>query len=110
MSLLFDQNLSWRLVGKLAAEYPGSEQVVKAGLSGADDQDVWAYALAKSLAMVSKDSDFSLLSAQLGAPPKVIWLHVGNGPTHDVEDLLRQRQADILAFLADPSAAMLELP
>ena len=110
MSLLFDQNLSWRLVGRLAAEYPGSEQVVQAGMSGADDRAVWAYALAKGLALVSKDSDFSDLSARLGAPPKVIWLHIGNGPTRDVEDLLRQRQADILTFLADPSAAILELP
>ncbi|MBI3822664.1 MAG: DUF5615 family PIN-like protein [Planctomycetes bacterium] len=94
----------------LAAEYRGAEQVVKAGLSGADDRTVWAYALVKGLALVSKDSDFSVLSAALGAPPKVIWLHVGNGPTTDVEDLLRQRHADVLAFLADPSAAILELP
>ena len=83
MSLLFDQNLSWRLVSRLAAEYPGSEQVVTAGLSGADDRAVWAYAASKGLAVVSKDADFSVLSAALGAPPKLLWVHVGLGtPAH----------------------------
>ena len=33
MSLLFDQNLSRRLPVLLAAEFPGSEQVIAAGLA-----------------------------------------------------------------------------
>lgn len=40
MSLLFDQNLSRRLIGLLATEYPGSEHVERAGLLGADDLTV----------------------------------------------------------------------
>ena len=70
---------------------------------------MWAYAAARGLAIVSKDADFQALSAALGPPPKVIWLRVGNGPTRDVEALLRSR-ADIRAFLADPTSALLELP
>ncbi len=58
MSLLFDQNLSRRLPALLAAEFPGSEQVFAAGLATADDRAVWAYAAARRLAVVSKDSDF----------------------------------------------------
>jgi hypothetical protein len=38
MSLLFDQNLSRRLVGLLAVEYSGSEHVESAGLLGADER------------------------------------------------------------------------
>ena len=110
MSLLFDQNLSRRLPVLLAAEFPGSEQVLLAGLATADDQAVWAYAAARGLAVVSKDADFRNLSAALGPPPKVVWLRVGNGPTRDVEALLRSRAADIRAFLADPASALLELP
>ena len=91
MSLLFDQNLSRRLVALLAAEYPGSEHVSGAGLITADDLAIWHYAAAKSLAVVSKDSDFRHLSLVHGPPPKVIWLQVGNGPTSDVADLLRDR-------------------
>ena len=50
MSLLFDQNLSRRLVGMLAAEYPGSEHVEGAGLLGADDLTVWQYAAGRGMA------------------------------------------------------------
>jgi predicted nuclease of predicted toxin-antitoxin system len=107
MSLLFDQNLSRRLPALLAAEFPGSEQVLLAGLSTADDRAVWAYAAAHGLA---KEADYQSLSAALGPPPKVVWLRIGNGPTRDVEALLRSRAADIQAFLADPASALLILP
>jgi predicted nuclease of predicted toxin-antitoxin system len=79
-------------------------------LAAADDRAVWAYAASRGLAVVSKDADFATLSAALGPPPKVIWLRIGNGPTRDVVALLRARAADVQAFLADPAAAVLELP
>jgi predicted nuclease of predicted toxin-antitoxin system len=110
VSLLFDQNLSRRLPALLAAELPGSEQVLLAGLARTDDQTIWAYAASHGLAVVSKDSDFEQLSLALGSPPKFIWLRVGNGPTRDVEALVRARAADIRVFLADPSSSVLELP
>jgi predicted nuclease of predicted toxin-antitoxin system len=94
----------------LAAEFPGSEQVIAAGLATADDRAVWAYAAAHGLAVVSKDADFAQLSAALGPPPKVIWLRIGNGPTRDVVAMLRARAADVQAFLADPARCILELP
>ena len=37
MKLLFDQNLSHRLVGQLAAEFPDSAHVRDVGLAAADD-------------------------------------------------------------------------
>ncbi len=110
MSLLFDQNLSRRLPTLLADEFPGSEQVIQAGLASASDAAVWAYAAARGLAVVSKDADFRHLSATLGSPPKVIWLRMGNGPTVAVEALLRSRATDLRAFLSDPVASVLELP
>ena len=110
MSLLFDQNLSRRLPGLLAAEFPGSEQIIAAGLTGADDRTVWNYAVAHGLAIVSKDADFQKLSATLGPPPKVIWLHVGSGPTRHIVTLLQSRVANVLTFLTDQNAALLELP
>jgi predicted nuclease of predicted toxin-antitoxin system len=110
VSFLFDQNLSRKLPALLAAEFPGCEQMFLAGLATADDRAVWAYAASRGLAIVTKDSDFEQLSAALGPPPKVIWLRVGNGPTRAVAALLRSRAADVRAFLADPSAALIELP
>lgn len=110
MTLLFDQNLSRRLPRLLAAEYPRSEQVVGVGLTGADDLAVWAHAASRGLAMVSKDSDFRDLSRLLGPPPQVVWLRVGNATTAVVAALLRDRLADVTAFLADPLLGVLELP
>ena len=109
MSLLFDQNMSRRLPAMLATLYAGSQQVIGAGLIGADDRTVWTYAAGHGLAVVTKDADFRDLSLAFGPPPKVIWLRIGNGPTSAVGVLLRSRLDEIQAFLAGPSA-LLELP
>jgi predicted nuclease of predicted toxin-antitoxin system len=110
VSFLFDQNLSRRLPNLIAADFPGAEHVLLAGLSGSDDKAVRAYAAARGLAIVTKDSDFQTLSASLGPPPKIIWLRIGNCPTRAVEALLSTRAADIQKFLSDPNTALLELP
>jgi len=109
MKLLFDQNLSHRLVGQLAGEFPGSAHVRDAGLAAAPDPDVWAYAAANGFAIVSKDTDFQHRALLYGSPPKVIWIRLGNCSTAAVANLLRSRLADILAFEADPSASFLAL-
>lgn len=110
MNLLFDQNVSFRLVAMLSAEYPGCEHVRAAGFGSADDQDVWDYAASRAFMIVSKDADFQHRALLYGPPPKVIWLRVGNSPTRKVAELLRSRKADVQAFAADPNSALLVLP
>src|SRR5712692_2820413 len=109
MKLLFDQNLSHRLVGQLAVEFPGSQHVRDAGLAAAPDPAVWAYAAAQGLVIVSKDTDFQQRALLLGHPPKVVWVRLGNCSTAAVAGLLRTRQADLLAFEADTAASFLAL-
>jgi predicted nuclease of predicted toxin-antitoxin system len=109
MRLLFDQNLSHRLVGPLAAEFPGSTHVRDAGLATAPDPDVWAYAATNGFAIVSKDTDFQQRALLYGHPPKVIWVRLGNCSTAAVAALLRSRLVDVLAFEADPAASFLAL-
>jgi predicted nuclease of predicted toxin-antitoxin system len=109
MKLLFDQNLSHRLVGQLAAEFPGSAHVRDAGLAAASDSAVWAYAAAHGFVIVSKDTDFQHRALLLGHPPKVVWVRLGNCPTAAVAALLRARQADLLAFEADSAVSFLAL-
>ena len=107
MKLLFDHNLSHKLVGHLADVFPGSEHVRNVGLHRADDSEVWEYARTNELAIVSKDEDFHQMSFVHGPPPKVVWVRLGNCRTSDIEHLLRSSQADLEQFDADETGAFL---
>ena len=109
MKLLFDENLSPRLVPWLADLYPGSQHVRDVGLATADDVVVWDHAARHGLAIVSKDADFHQRSFLFGHPPKVVWIRVGNCSTRDIASLLRARHAEVLAFDASADAAFLAL-
>ena len=87
MRLLFDQNLSPRLVRLLTAEFPGSQHVRDVGLATVR-LTVWAYAAAQGFVIVSKDSDFQHRALLLGHPPKVVWVRLGNCSTAAVVTLL----------------------
>ena len=107
MKLLFDQNLSPRLCDHLHDIWTDSLHVRAIGLAAADDPDVWAYAQQHGFTIVSKDGDFSARSFLYGAPPKVIWLAVGNRSTDDIERHLRAHHEEINAFADDPDATLL---
>ena len=109
MKLLLDQNLSPRLVSRLAAEYPGINHVSQVGLERASDVEVWDYALANDYIIVTKDSDFNDLSVLRGSPPKVLWLRLGNCTTAMVEQLLRHGYAQITFFADADATSILEL-
>jgi predicted nuclease of predicted toxin-antitoxin system len=74
MKLLFDQNLSPKLVTRLANLFPDSSHVHSVGLDCADDDTVWKHARLNGFAFVTKDEDYNNLSVLRGSPPKVIWL------------------------------------
>ena len=78
MKLLFDENLSPRLVQLVPAGFPGSVHVRDVGLKGHVDADLWELARRSGFTIVSKDTDFRERSYVEGFPPKVIWLDVGN--------------------------------
>lgn len=109
MSLLFDQNLSWRLVRQLADIYPGSAHIRTLGLEHEPDDRIWARARADGLAIVSKDDDFRQRALVFGAPPKTIWVRLGNCSTAVVEDVLRRRLAEVRQFLAAAEESILIL-
>jgi len=110
VKLLFDENLSPRLVALLADVFPGSLHVRETGLKAAPDPDVWDFAKARGFAIISKDADFRQRSLLFGPPPKVIGLLVGNCPTASVETVVRSSAALIARFDEDAAAAFLELP
>ena len=54
MKLLFDQNLSFKLVQSIADAFPESNQVGLLGLAEADDRDVWDHAKTNGFTIVSQ--------------------------------------------------------
>ena len=109
MKLLFDQNLSHTLVVRLADLFPGSVHVRQVGLEAAADHIVWEYAKTNSLIIVSKDADMHQRSFLFGAPPKIVWVRLGNCSTTDVEKLLRRYIDTLKTFESDAFAAFLSL-
>jgi predicted nuclease of predicted toxin-antitoxin system len=109
VKLLFDENLSPRLPELLRGEFPGSAHARDVGLLGADDSWVWDYARDKGFAIVSKDNDFRQRSFLDGAPPKIIWLSVGNAGTVAIADLLREQHPQIVMFEVHAESSLLVL-
>jgi len=107
MKLLFDHNLSYKLVGRLADLFPDAAHVRNVHLHEADDPTVWEYARANGFAIVSKDEDFHQLSFLYGAPSKVVWVRRGTCTTADIEQALRRHHTDLLNFDANEEGAFL---
>jgi predicted nuclease of predicted toxin-antitoxin system len=101
--------VSPKLVGLLEEEYPGSVHVRDLGLRGAPDGRIWDHARENTFVIVSKDDDFRQRSFLQGAPPKVVWLQVGNAGTTPIADLLRERAPRLRRFEDEGESALLIL-
>ncbi|TVQ18505.1 MAG: hypothetical protein EA367_14625 [Leptolyngbya sp. DLM2.Bin15] len=109
MKLLFDQNLSRKLVNRLADAFPGSSHVQLHKLAEQTDTEIWEFAKANDFCIVTQDADFAERSRLYGSPPKVIWLRCGNAPTKEVEILIRSGTEAIQELLNDSRFHCLEL-
>jgi predicted nuclease of predicted toxin-antitoxin system len=109
VKLLFDQNISFKLVELLSDIFPKSKHVRDLDLAESTDQEIWNYAKDNEYVIVSKDSDFHQLSFLYGPPPKAIYLSLGNCTTAEIEQSLRAHTKQILEFLADEESAFLVL-
>jgi predicted nuclease of predicted toxin-antitoxin system len=99
MSLLFDQNISFRVVRHLSSVYPGCVQVREIGLEDSTDIGIWRFAREKDLSIVTFDADFYDIAALFGHPPKVIWLRTGNTSTNHLIKILSDKKDVISEFL-----------
>ncbi|MBK8983212.1 MAG: DUF5615 family PIN-like protein [Ignavibacteria bacterium] len=109
MSLLFDNNLSVKLVQLLHDHFPGSVHVIDVGLRDKDDIEIWKYAKKENLTIVTKDKDFYYLNSIYGSPPKLIWLVIGNCKIVDTVTVLKQNKKEIIDFInSDKDLLILE--
>lgn len=111
MKLLFDENLSWRLVQKISTYYPESSHIssVKSIGTPAIDLRIWEYAKSNHFVIVTYDEDFYELQTLKGFPPKIIWLRFGNLSTNEIADRLIALQAKIIQFIENSDVGILEV-
>jgi predicted nuclease of predicted toxin-antitoxin system len=107
LKLLFDANLSPKLINFLAELFPDSSHVFDLSLGQlTPDEVIWEYAGAHGFVIVTADSDFFQIAEKRGAPPKLVRLDNCNYKTARVEELLR-RNAVRIAELEQSSRAVL---
>jgi predicted nuclease of predicted toxin-antitoxin system len=84
VKMLFDQNLSRHLVGRVSDEFFDSRHVTETGLDPATEDEIWAFAGEHGFVIVPEDSDFRQLAFLNGPPPKAVWLQLGNASTNEI--------------------------
>jgi predicted nuclease of predicted toxin-antitoxin system len=99
MRLLFDQNISYRIISLLENDFPNCVQVKALGLQDKTDREIWNYAKANDLTIVTFDADFFDFASLLGHPPKIVWLRIGNTTTNDLANYMIQQKESINAFM-----------
>ncbi len=106
MRLLFDQNISFRLIHKISELYSEATQVREAGLENATDNEIFEYALQNDYTIVTFDADFCDLNNLKGFPLKIIWLRTGNITTKNLERIFRDKFDVIRDFLEGDNACL----
>ena len=109
MKLLFDQNISPKIVALMEVQFSGSQQVIHVGLENASDSVIFEFAKTNQFSIVTFDSDFVDLSIVKGTPPKIVWLRTGNLTTKSISDLLHMNASSIQIFLESEDAGILEI-
>ena len=109
MKLLFDQNISFRIIKQIKDVFPESKQVRELGIENFSDRSIWNFAKENGFTIVTFNSDFYDFSLVYGHPPKIIWLRAMVQTTKNIEFLLRKHQSKILGFFEDKELACLEI-
>ncbi|HMT29513.1 MAG TPA: DUF5615 family PIN-like protein [Bacteroidia bacterium] len=109
MKLLFDQNISFRILKKIENLFPNSEHTKRLNLDKSSDLEIWHYARKNDFCIVTFDSDFIDLSLVKGFPPKIVWLRSRNNSTNFIAEIIKSNHANIEEFLMSTEFAFLEL-
>jgi len=102
VKLLFDQNISFRLINKISEKYPEAKQVRQLGLENYSDTEIWNYAYNNGYTIVTFDADFYDLANLEGHPPKIIWLRLGNTSIDILAHLFLEKYEIIKNFIENP--------
>ncbi len=110
MKLLFDQNVSYKIVRRLQEDFSDCSHISSLGLLDSSDNTIWEYAKNNNYCIVTFDYDFIDFSMLRRAPPKVIIIRKGNTKTESLVSLFISQETTIKDFLiTDLESTILEL-
>lgn len=109
MRLLFDQNISHRILKFLGPKFTQSTTVKDENLTDFSDKKIWDFAKQNSFVIVTLDSDFNDLNSLFGHPPKIIWLRTKNLRTEQIAKILTREDTEIENFIHNPTFGILEI-
>lgn len=109
MKLLFDNNLSHKLVQQLNDIFPDSTHVMFEHLDKASDHEIWSFAKQNSFTIATKDADFNEMILLKGFPPKVIWLRIGNCSVSSIAKSIRDKSVVLSDFYDNENFGIIEV-
>ncbi|GAB3644223.1 DUF5615 family PIN-like protein [Spirosoma arcticum] len=100
-ALLFDENISYRIVKRILHLFPKSQAAKRLRLEAKEDVLIWDVAKTNGFTVITYDEDYELLNQVRGWPPKVILIRSGNLTNDQVVDMLEINFNAICDFLLD---------
>ena len=101
MIFWIDAQLSSYLAKWIFSEFGIEARLVRdLGLRDARDREIFLAAREVGATVMTKDSDFVLLLEQLGPPPQVLWLTMGNTSNAHLKEVLSRSFASALELLS----------
>lgn len=107
--LLFDENLSFRIVKGIQAKFPESTHVHLIMGRKQSDHSIFSFARDNHFTIVTSDVDFQNIQMMSGFPPKIVWLRLGNTSTINILNRILATADKIQEFIDNPEIGTLEI-
>jgi predicted nuclease of predicted toxin-antitoxin system len=101
VKLLFDQNISFRIISKIINIFPEAAQVRQLNIENYSDIEIWDFAKNNDYTIITFDADFFDISSIKGHPPKIIWLRFGNTTTNYLAGIINSKKDIITDFISE---------
>jgi predicted nuclease of predicted toxin-antitoxin system len=105
---LVDAQLPPELALWLVTKGHEARHVFDLGMATAEDDEIWARAVADHAILITKDGDFTVLRQRLRTGPAVIWLRIGNAANRTLIAWVDERYRPILSAL-DAGESIIEV-
>jgi len=109
MKLLFDQNISFRVLHLLPNSFADCRHVRSVDLNDCNDVKIWQFAKQNGFTVVTFDADFFDISTLRGFPPKIVWFRTGNLTTSEIVERIILNYSNIVSFIDNPDQSCLEI-